>query len=303
MLYTNYKQIAEIVLNSQDAEIVESEEDVMLNFAKRGDYIMDTSGTFIRNDGTLTLTSVSEVIAVDSNTVTVTDSTAIEVPQFIVINNEILYVQSKENNVLTVSRAQYGTIAQSHNVGSVVSLYDRRLKQIYDFDLFYNFNKKYRFKIDLINQMSPNVRMAVKSFVFHKGSLLKGWTYKSYDNDDREIGDIYIDNLYDKNGFHSNSNIRNKFHLLSYPICYQNVEEYVNHDILNTSKSIQCTAFQNNYFDIVVDTKIKDINGRKINGCPAVSNWSMTLILYDTVMEENPKNFSNGKLPIMPPRY
>lgn len=303
MLYTNYKQIAEIVLNSQDAEIVESEENVLLSFAKKGDYILDTSGTFIRNDDTLASTSVSEAVAVDSNTVTVTDSTIIEGPQFIAINDEILYVHSQANNILTVTRALSGTTAQSHAIGSVVSLIDRRLKQKHDFDIYYNFNKKYRFRIDLINQMSPNVRMAVKSFVFHRGSLLNGWTYKSYDNDDREIGDIYIDNLYDKNGFNSNSNIRNKFHLISYPICYQNVEEYINHDILNTSKSIQCTAFQNNYFDIVVDTKIKDKDGRKINGCPAVSNWSMTLILYDTVMEENPKNFSNGKLPIMPPRY
>lgn len=229
MLYTNYKQIAEITLNSQDAESVETTASYLLKLNTITEPVLDANGDQIFN-GDTPLTSLT------TNTV----STA--------------------------------------------------------------FNSKYHFKVNLLNPMSPNTRIAVKSFINHN-AIKSGNSSSAWDEIEKPVGNIYIDNLYDKNSYNSDPEINNKFHLLSFPLCYKKIEEYYNNDILNTSKSIQNGAFMNNYFDIVVDAKIKNSVGTEIKGLPASSRWSLTLIVYDTEKEENPKAFSDGKSPMMPPRY
>lgn len=229
MLYTNYKQIAEITLNSQDAESVETTPSYLLTLNTSSQPVLDANGDQVYN-GATPLTSTS------TNTV----STA--------------------------------------------------------------FNSKYHFKVNLLNPMSPNVRVAVKSFIIHN-AIPSGTSASAWDEIEKAVGNIYIDNLYDKNSYNSDPVINNKFHLLSYPLCYKKIEQYYNNDILNTSKSIQNGAFMNNYFDVVVDAKIKNSIGTEIIGLPTSSNWSLTLIVYDTQAEENPKAFSDGKPPLMPPRY
>lgn len=315
MLYTNYKQVAEITLNSNDAEIVEKQKDVPLLIAQKGFWLSDKDKTLSRVNG-VSETYLTEEIPIDLATtevdglfyhvISVANPTAIVPNQFIGINDEVLYIwKITADNKLVCVRAQKDTVAATHDKYSSVYLSQpsEPAKYLYDYTELSNFNQKYRFKIDLTNQMSPNVRIAVKSFILHRGAQMIGWTSNSYDKGFREIGDVYIDNMYDKNGFHSNPNIRNKFHLLSSPICFDNIEKYYNNDILNTSKSIQNTSFQNNYFDIVVDAKIKDKDGNKILGCPAYATWSLTLIVYDTEFEENEKALSYGKMPLMPPKY
>ena len=229
MLYTNYKQIAEITLNSQNAESVETTA-YTLNMGISAQPRLDANGDpEVANDGSVILVPTTTTASV-------------------------------------------------------------------------SFNSKYHFKINLLNPMSPNVRVAVKSFINHN-AIQSGVSAGTWDEVEKPVGNIYIDNLYDKNSYNSDPVIQNKFHLLSYPLCYKKIEEYYNNDILNTSKSIQNGAFMNNYFDIVVDAKIKNSVGTEITGLPTSSKWSMTLIVYDIEKEENPKAFSDGLLPMMPPRY
>jgi hypothetical protein len=314
MLYTNYKQIAEITLNSKDAEIVEKQENVPLLIAQKGYFFQDRDKTLSRVNG-VSETYLTEEIPSDMpqtdvegfsyHVISVANPTAILPNQYILINNELFYVyRLTADNKLACGRARKDTVAADHAKYAPVYLEQpsEPARSLYDFIQLNDFNQKYRFKIDLNNRMSTNVRIAVKSFILHRGAQVIGWTSNSYDHGTREIGDVYIDNMYDKNSFHSDPKIRNKFHLLSTPICFDNIEKYHNNDILNTSKSIQNISFQNNYFDIIVDAKIRDKDQNKILGCPIYASWSLTLIVYDTEFEENPKAENYGKMPIMPPK-
>ena len=233
MLYTNYKQIAEITFNSKDAENLSEFQTETLLFQKLNEKVLDADGDIVSN----------------------------------LVNNVLEQAIHAADNSETV-----------------------------------DFISKYRFKVNLLNPMSKNIRVAVKSFVHHN-TLISGSSKSSWDEIQKPIGNIYIDNLYDKNSYNTDSNIRNKLHLLSYPLCFEKVETYYNNDILNTSKSIQNTVFQNNYIDIVVDASIQDVNAKRIIGCPKTSSWSLTLVLYDVEMEENPKTFSDFKMPLLPAKY
>lgn len=233
MLYTNYKQIAEITLNSKDAENLNEKTTASITFKKVNEPVLEADGDIVIED------VVQEVI------------------------NEMVHDLTDESDI--------------------------------------DFHTKYRFKVNLLNPMSKNLRIAVKSFV-HQNGLKSGSSKSAWDEVPKPIGNIYIDNLYDKNSYNTDVTINNKFHLLSYPLCFKKVEEYYNNDIINTSKSIQNSIFQNNYLDIVVDANIHDKNDKKITGLPTTSNWSLTLILYDTEFEENPKAENYGKMPVMPPK-
>lgn len=234
MLYTNYKQVAEITLNSKDAENLHEKTTASIVFKKVAEPVLQADGDVVTED------VVQNVI------------------------NELVHDLGDENDV--------------------------------------EFHSKYRFKVNLLNPMCTNLRIAVKSFVHHNG-LKSGSSRSAWDEVPKPIGNIYIDNLYDKDSYNSDEKIKNKFHLLSYPLCFSKIEHFYNHDIINTSKSIQNAALMNNYLDVVVDANIKDKNDDIVVGLPTTSNWSLTLILYDTEFEENEKAYSNGKLPMMPPRY
>jgi hypothetical protein len=230
MLYTNYKQIAEITLNSEFAEYREEKQQT-LTLSKGGTNIFDQNHDYVRN-------------------------------------NEGVRLQ--------------------HPVG----------EDIYSNKKFYT---KYRFKVNLLNPMSKNLKIAVKSFSIYN-SLQSGSDFYSWDMTDRNIGCVYIDNVYDKNSFHSDPNVNNKFHLLSMPLCHGTVQTYFNNDILNSAKSIQNNIFQNNYLDIVVNAKIRDFLDNETFGVPETAHWNLTLILYDTEFEENPKLENYGRMPVMPPK-
>jgi hypothetical protein len=230
MLYTNYKQIAEITLNSEFSESKESKQ-AILKLATEETNIFDQNRDYVRN-------------------------------------NEGVRLQ--------------------HPAGENI-------------EQTYTFYTKYRFKVNLLNPMSKNLKIAVKSFSIYN-SLQSGSDFYSWDMTDRNIGCVYIDNVYDKNSFHSDPNVNNKFHLLSMPLCHGSVQTYFNNDILNSAKSIQNNIFQNNYLDIVVNAKIRDKYNQEIFGIPGTANWNLTLILYDTQFEENPKAVNYGKMPIMPPK-
>ena len=230
MLYTNYKQVAEITLNSEFTEYKETKQET-LTLSKGGEVIFDQNHDYVRNN---------------------------------------------EGAVLT------------HPVGE-------------NLNYSINFNTKYRFKVNLLNPMSKNLKIAVKSFSIYN-SLQSGSDYYSWDLTERNIGCVYIDNVYDKNSFHSDPNVNNKFHLLSMPICHGPVQTYFNNDILNSAKSIQNNIFQNNYLDIVVNAKIRDFEYEETSGVPETAHWNLTLILYDTEFEENPKAENYGRMPVMPPK-
>ena len=155
------------------------------------------------------------------------------------------------------------------------------------------FVSKYKFKVNLLNPMSKNLKIAVKSFASHNEFISTA---------SRNIGTVYVDNWYDKNAFNTDPSIQNKFQLLTYPLCTERIDKYYNNDIIDTSKSVQNTAFANNYIDIVVDAKIKNDDGVIVKGFPKDNKWSVTLILYDTEFEENPKLENYGRMPIMPPK-
>ena len=156
------------------------------------------------------------------------------------------------------------------------------------------FVSKYKFKVNLLNPMSKNIKIAVKSFVSHNDFISSDTA--------RNIGDVYVDNWYDKNAFNTDPSIQNKFQLLSYPLCTERIDKYYNNDIINTSKSVQNTAFMNSYIDVVVDAKITNSENKVIKGIPQKNKWSLTLVIYDTEFEENPKAENYGKMPIMPPK-
>ena len=149
--------------------------------------------------------------------------------------------------------------------------------------------------------MSKNLKIAVKSFCIHNTTTM-GSDFHSWDNSEREIGNVYIDNVYDKNSFNSDADINNKFELLTIPMCQKPVDTYFNNDILNSAKSIQNNIFQNNYLDIIVDAKIKNSDNEKIKGIPQTARFSLSLILFDTEFEENPKLENYGRMPVMPPK-
>ena len=94
MLYTNYKQIAEITLNSQDAESVDTTASQTLNISTTTTPLLDANGDPVMNAG---------AVVTASSTTTISTT----------------------------------------------------------------FNSKYRFKVNLLNPMSPNIRVAVKSFINH----------------------------------------------------------------------------------------------------------------------------------------
>ena len=239
MLYTNYKQVAEIVLHSQDAEKVDwtpQQEDLIL--WKGGSVVMKHNEYQRKEDGT-----------------------------FIYHPNDF----------------------ELDGATQKFTLYPLE------------FAKKFSFKINLLNPMSKNLKIAVKSFCIHNTTTM-GSDFHSWDNSEREIGNVYIDNVYDKNSFNSDADINNKFELLTIPLCQKPIDTYFNNDILNSAKSIQNNIFQNNYLDIVVDAKIKNSDNEKIKGIPQTARWSLSLILFDTEFEENPKLENYGRMPVMPPK-
>lgn len=137
--------------------------------------------------------------------------------------------------------------------------------------------QKYTFYVNLQNNMSPNVRLAVKSFSCYNNA-------NNFSQTD-PIGEIYIDNINNKNAFNSDSTLQNKLMLLNIPINkVSNITDYRNNDILGSSINIQNTLFKNNNIEVVVDVKA---DGKK--GIQSTSNWTLVLVVYDTVMEENPK--------------
>jgi len=239
MLYTNYKQIAEIILHSQDAENVEwTSQPENLILWKGGSPVMKHNEYLRKEDGT-----------------------------FIYHPNDL------------------------EDDGETQKL---QLYPLY-------FAKKFSFKINLLNPMSKNLKIAVKSFSIHNTTTM-GSDFYSWDNSERSIGNVYIDNVYDKNSFNSDADINNKFELLTIPMCQKPIDTYFNNDILNSAKSIQNNIFQNNYLDIVVDAKIKNSDNEKIKGIPLTARWSLSLILFDTEFEENPKLENYGRMPVMPPK-
>jgi len=254
MLYTNYKQVAEIVLNSQDAEKVDyTPQPENLILWKGGSVVMKHNEYLRKEDGTFIYHPLSPLPSSDY------------------------------------------TYENPPTDGKIFhDPYSPKLYPLY-------FTKKFSFKINLLNPMSKNLKIAVKSFSIHNTTIM-GSDFYSWDNSERSIGNVYIDNVYDKNSFNSDPDINNKFELLTFPMCQKPVDTYFNNDILNSAKSIQNNIFQNNYLDIVVDAKIKNSDNEKIKGIPQTARWSLSLILFDTEFQENPKLENYGRMPIMPPK-
>jgi hypothetical protein len=237
MLYTNYKQIAEINLTSEDAEKnIESQEMIFSALLK---------------------------------------------PRFDVNNNPIGY-GLVEGDIQEVKRDfvidQFTDILDGENRYSYsIPLPTERIKDIV---------KEYKFRIDLQNFMTSKVRIAVKSFIL-VSNLEYGNIPTSWNNEPRNVGNVYIKNLRDPNCYSLDPRLKHTFSLLTMPLLTDNTRneyEYYNNDILNTSKLIQNTSFRNTEWEIVVDAGIENIVG-----LPDDCRWSLTLIIYDTEEEENKK--------------
>jgi len=67
------------------------------------------------------VTNISTDVEIDDILITVDNSSEILEKSYITINNETLYVKSKENNVLTVERGKYNTPISIHVSGSGVN--------------------------------------------------------------------------------------------------------------------------------------------------------------------------------------
>lgn len=74
----------------------------------------------IRNYTGTVITKVNKDVPVDGNIIEVVDSSNINEETFITINNETLFVNSKNGNILSVTRALYNTTSQFHIQGSDV---------------------------------------------------------------------------------------------------------------------------------------------------------------------------------------
>lgn len=161
----------------------------------------------------------------------------------------------------------------------------------------------YKFPVNILNKMSPTVKIVLKSFcmsntvlINNEGTYLDAWNYTK-----RLPTDIYIKNINNPHIYSTDSSQKNKLVLLHEIFCRRVDETYVNQGM--TGHIIQNTNLQNTFLEIVIDTNIPNEADNYIKGCPEDSEWVMVLEIYDTEMEENPKLYSNAVLPIMPPKY
>lgn len=79
------------------------------------------------------ITNLAEDVEISSQSITVNDSSAIQVKSFIVINDETLQVSKKDGNKLTVLRGAYSTPISIHVSGSGVKLITESDNELIEF--------------------------------------------------------------------------------------------------------------------------------------------------------------------------
>jgi hypothetical protein len=89
-------------------------------------------------------TLISDVVT-SSTTITVDADTAINVPisSYITLNNETLFVRSKDGNLITVDRGSYGTQIEDHVIGTEVKLITQSDNSLIEFGDNFGFNGEF----------------------------------------------------------------------------------------------------------------------------------------------------------------
>lgn len=139
-----------------------------------------------------------------------------------------------------------------------------------------NVVKNYKFQMNIPLELNSKSRMAVSSFRYKANVVTNAL------NPVVDIGTVYIKNIPPKNIF-SSEGFRKGTPLLN--MLFSNATGnnllQCNDLELNDIELPTNTSWLNNGIDIFVDTKKRDDVDDLIEGCPAIDNWTMVLIIYD----------------------
>jgi len=145
----------------------------------------------------------------------------------------------------------------------------------------------YTFFVNLpFYKFTKNTKLAVEKFTF----VSDNYTFI-------DVGDIYIKNIKKSNVYHSSKKAGTCILSLS----LGKTNEYINPDVINNSIDItgNTSFLEGNPLEIFLDTKVKDDSDVDIKGCSDESVWSLSLIIYEEVKEENLKDYADDNVKLL----